>query len=94
MIFDQPSQVYFPKIKQGEEIDDKIAYENEDIEAVKKIFKAVASSILSKNGAWQSIILDHADSDIYGDIDGVHEVDIWRDGIKLIPQEWYTQASD
>ena len=79
--------VYFPKIKPGEDIDDKIDYENEDFEAVKKIFKAVSRSILSKNGAWQSIILDHADSDIYGRIDGVHEVEEWRDGIKLIPEE-------
>lgn len=94
VIFDQPSQVYFPKFKRGEETDNKNKYENEDMEAVKKIFKTISSSIKSEKGAWQSIILDHADSDIYGDIEGVHEVEEWRNGKKLIPEEWYTSASD
>jgi hypothetical protein len=93
VIFDQPSQVYFPKIKRGENTDIKKKYDNEDMEAVKKIFKTISSSIVSEKGAWQSIILDHADSDIYGDIDGVHEVDEWRNGIKLIPEEWYSPIS-
>lgn len=91
VIFDQPSQVYFPRIKKsnnGQELDPK--YEDEDdVLAVKQMFKTVANSIAAKNGAWQGIILDHADSDIYGDIDGVYEVEEWRDGNKLIPVEWY-----
>lgn len=93
VIFDQPSQVYFPKVKRGEDTDNKNKYENEDMEAVKKIFKTISSSIKSEKGAWQSIILDHADSDIYGEIEGVHEVEEWRNGKKLIPEEWYTPAS-
>ncbi|MFK5952703.1 MAG: DUF3732 domain-containing protein, partial [Desulfobacterium sp.] len=94
VIFDQPSQVYFPKIKRGgEETDNKNKYENEDMEAVKKIFQTISNSILSKEGSWQSIILDHADSDIYGDIEGIHEVEQWRNGIKLIPKEWYSSVS-
>jgi len=94
VIFDQPTQVYFPKVKRGEDTDNNKKYDNEDVEAVKKIFKTVSSSISTKNGAWQSIILDHADSSIYGDIDGIHEVDEWRNGTKLIPEEWYTPVSD
>ena len=94
VIFDQPSQVYFPKVKHGEDSDHNKNYDNEDVDAVKKIFKTVSNSISTNNGAWQSIILDHADSSIYGDIDGVHEVDEWRNGIKLIPKEWYTPKSD
>lgn len=90
VIFDQPSQVYFPKINKGNDTDNKNKYANEDMEAVKKIFKTISSSILSKKGAWQGIILDHADCDIYGDIDGVHEVEEWRNGVKLIPEVWYT----
>ncbi len=92
VIFDQPSQVYFPKVKRDkntENSDEKIKYDDADIEAVKKIFKTVSNSISSMKGAWQSIILDHADSSIYGDIEGVHEVEEWRDGVKLIPKEWY-----
>jgi hypothetical protein len=90
VIFDQPSQVYFPKLKRNskENVDDP-KFEDEDVEAVKKIFKTLAKSIISQKGGWQSIVLDHADSTIYGDIDGIHEVEIWRDGKKLIPIEWY-----
>ena len=63
-------------------------------EEVKKFFFFFSSSISSKEGAWQSIIWDHADKDIYGDIDGVHEVDEWRSGVKLILEEWYTPEGD
>lgn len=103
VIFDQPSQVYFPRVKRAKDVnsknategnDNKNKYENEDMEAVKKIFKTISSSIKSEKGAWQSIILDHADSDIYGDIEGVHEVEEWRNGKKLIPEEWYTPISN
>ena len=90
VIFDQPSQVYFPKVKRGsEEHDSDRKYEDEDVQAVTQMFKTVANSIIAKNGAWQGIILDHADSSIYGEIKGVYEVEIWRGGKKLIPEEWY-----
>lgn len=90
VIFDQPSQVYFPKVKRvGEEPDTDPKYEDEDVQAVMQMFKTVADSIIDKNGAWQGIILDHADRSIYGEIEGVHEVDEWRGGKKLIPEEWY-----
>ncbi len=89
VIFDQPSQVYFPKVKRGDEnIEDDLKYEQEDVSAVKSMFKTIAKSVLKAEGAWQSIILDHADDSIYGAIDGVHEVEIWRNGKKLIPEEW------
>lgn len=91
VIFDQPSQVYFPKLKRenidNEEYDPKV--DDEDVDAVKKMFRTLAKSILEKNGAWQCIVLDHVDDSIYGNIDGVHEVDVWRNGNKLIPEEWY-----
>ncbi len=90
VIFDQPSQVYFPKVRRGaEEQDIDPQYEDEDVSAVKQMFRTVANSIKGKNGEWQGIVLDHADSSIYGEIEGVHEVEEWRDGKKLIPEEWY-----
>jgi len=91
VIFDQPSQVYFPRVKRSseeKELDPQYE-EEEDVIAVKQMFRTVANSIAATKGAWQGIILDHADSTIYGEIDGVHEVDVWRDGNKLIPVEWY-----
>lgn len=90
VIFDQPSQVYFPKLKRSDENDEyDPQYENEDIKAVKSMFTTLAKSVLVNRGGWQCIILDHADSSIYGDIEGVYEVAEWRNGEKLIPEEWY-----
>ena len=88
VVFDQPSQVYFPKVKRTEkdkELDHKI--EDEDVDAVQSMFKILAGS--TSSFGWQSIVLDHADSDIYGEIKDVHEVEVWRDGNKLIPETWY-----
>lgn len=91
VIFDQPSQVYFPKVKRNvKDSDEDIKYDNEDLDAVECIFKTIATSISNKGGAWQGIILDHADDDVYGQIDGVYEVDEWRNRKKLIPMEWYS----
>lgn len=92
VIFDQPSQVYFPQLKRGNKnvVEDPQYETSEDVEAVKKMFKTLAKSVLDKKGAWQSIILDHADSSIYEGIEGVHEVEEWREGKKLIPKEWYS----
>ncbi len=90
VIFDQPSQVYFPKLKKvsdGTSVDQK--FNDEDVDAVKNIFRTIANSINATKGGWQSIILDHADDTIYGGIEGVYEVDVWRDGKKLIPEAWY-----
>jgi len=91
VIFDQPSQVYFPKVKRNEKDTEYDAqYENEDVQAVKSIFKTLANSVLDNQGNWQCIVLDHADKSIYGEIDGIYEVAEWRNGEKLIPEEWYT----
>lgn len=90
VIMDQPSQVYFPKLKRGDANDEyDPQYENEDINAVKSMFTTLAKSVLANSGGWQCIVLDHADSSIYGDIEGIHEVAEWRNGEKLIPIEWY-----
>ena len=92
VIFDQPSQVYFPKLKgSNDNIEADPKYEDEDVDAVKCMFKTIANSVVSKGGAWQSIILDHADDGIYGGIDGIYEVEEWRNGKKLIPEEWYNE---
>lgn len=89
VIFDQPSQVYFPKLsnKTGQNNDEEINYKDEDVEAVKSIFKTLARCVEKNSGNWQCIVLDHADSSIYGT--DVHEVDVWRNGKKLIPVEWF-----
>ncbi|GHT17653.1 hypothetical protein FACS1894189_3960 [Planctomycetales bacterium] len=90
IVYDQPSQVYFPRVrKNDEETDPNIT--DEDVEAVKSIFLTIAASIASTQGQWQAIILDHARSEIFDEIDGVVEVEEWRDGKKLIPTDWYQE---
>jgi hypothetical protein len=90
-VFDQPSQVYFPRtsrgVKDGEQ--ENLKYADEDLEAVVGIFKTLANSAKAQKGKWQCIVLDHARNDVYKDIEGVHEVAEWREGKKLIPREWY-----
>lgn len=94
VVFDQPSQVYFPKIKNMVEKNiETIKFEDDDIAAVKSMFTTISNSIIKASGQWQAIVLDHADSSVYGDIDGIHEVEIWRNGQKLIPEEWYEQTN-
>lgn len=92
VIFDQPSQVYFPKLRKGVDnpVDDIRFEVDEDAEAVRKIFSTIASSISKSSGMWQAIVLDHADETIYGN-EAVHEVAVWRNGAKLIPTEWYEE---
>jgi hypothetical protein len=90
MVYDQPSQVYFPKIRKDEEKDDP-TYDDEDATAVRKIFITLANSICDTEGAWQAIVLDHARSEVYENIEGVVEIEEWRNGKKLIPEYWYKE---
>lgn len=86
VVFDQPSQVYFPhESNEGKEMPN---LGDLDREAVKSIFSTMTKSILDVKGNMQIIILEHADASIYGEIQGINEVCIWRNGNKLIPLEW------
>ena len=83
VVFDQPSQVYFPH----DSIDDK-KIKDLDRNAVRSIFITMAKSISNVHNNMQILVLEHADDSIYGDVQGVNEVCVWRNGEKLIPLEW------
>ncbi|KEI92417.1 DUF3732 domain-containing protein [Clostridium botulinum] len=92
IIFDQPSQVYFPEILKGKDIE--YSKENlNDIEKTKNIFKALSLAIKKTKGCLQIIITDHAPKETWSNIDNIHLVEEWREknGIKqkLIPREWF-----
>lgn len=94
VVYDQPSQVYFPRRlayegKDGQQEQDWAKELDEDVEAVKKIFSSLAIAIGADKGEWQGIVLDHAPETVWGSIPNVHLVEEWRDGKKLIPEEWY-----
>ncbi|MCA1050986.1 DUF3732 domain-containing protein [Priestia aryabhattai] len=92
LVYDQPSQVYFPthltpKNKESEENSDVI-FEDEDVQAVRKVFKVMDSVIEQSKGAVQIIVLDHAPEKVWSNIANVHKIDEWRRNKKLIPDEW------
>ncbi|GHH99697.1 DUF3732 domain-containing protein [Neobacillus kokaensis] len=92
IVYDQPSQVYFPQklsIKDSEKDLDPKLINDEDQIAVKKIFLTMSKALKNSNNGFQVIVLEHADNSIWGDIAGVHEVCEWRGkNNKLIPEEW------
>ncbi len=91
IIYDQPSQVYFPQklAEKPKEGDDATLQNDEDKEAVKKIFKMFSSAVTNKDSNLQIIVMEHADEDIWGDIDNINLVKRWRGtGEKLVPAEW------
>lgn len=91
IVYDQPSQVYFPQklaIKEDEkEIDPTLG--DEDRIAVEKIFKTIDAAITMASKPIQIIVLEHADKSVWGNVEKVHEVCEWRGkNNKLIPEEW------
>ena len=74
-------------MRRDSDIKDGREYDDEDVGAVRSIFRALSSSVSDSKGKWQVIVLDHADDGIYGEIDGVHEVDNWCNGrCKSLPR--------
>jgi len=90
VVYDQPSQVYFPKKLAIREDDTELDPEliDEDIEAVRKVFKVLSSVVENSNGRLQIIVLDHASESAWGDIQNVNLVEEWRDDRTLVPMDW------
>ncbi len=91
LIYDQPSQVYFPQSPRDDEVSDA-DWRDEDIVAVRKVFTAVSLETQKAKGNLQVILLDHADEKVWGDIDNVKLIEEWRDDNKLVPIEWLQTA--
>ncbi len=94
LAYDQPSQVYFPQqlagVRSREVADADPALADEDVEAVRKVFLTISQVVRQSKGRLQTLILDHAGRDVWGGVPGVHLVEEWRDGRKLVPAEWLT----
>jgi len=89
VIYDQPSQVYFPS---GYDVGDAVSplgrTRDEDIAAARKVFEALGREIVRARGQLQAIVLDHAEADVWGDLEGVTLAHRWRGEEKLVPPEW------
>ncbi|AJW71228.1 DUF3732 domain-containing protein [Nitrosopumilus adriaticus] len=82
LFLDQPSQVYFPK---DTEFDDMKEVLDEDRENVLKIYKFIFKRT-KEIPEFQVIITDHADINDKKFQSVINER--WRDGMALIPREW------
>lgn len=89
LIYDQPSQVYFPARRAGKVLEEDLdpEWNNEDVFAVRKVFKLFDHIITRTTGRLQIIVLDHADEEVWGGLANVHRVEEWR-GKGLVPAEW------
>ena len=90
LIYDQPSQVYFPRgfDDDGTHISAFGRSRDEDIAAVRKVFEVLGKEVVDAKGRLQVIVLDHAGKEVWGDIEGVTLACEWRGSEKLVPQEW------
>jgi hypothetical protein len=87
VVYDQPSQVYFPRRPASDEASDP-KWTDADIAAVRKAFKIMASVVKDLSGKLQVIVLDHAGEDVWGEIKDIYKVEEWRNGRSLIPESW------
>jgi tetratricopeptide (TPR) repeat protein len=95
LIYDQPSQVYFPKraASREDETGEPDAYDlkDEDIAAVRKVFALLAAEVGRAAGRLQVIVLDHADEGVWGGLTHVQLTEEWR-GQALVPADWLRSA--
>ncbi|MDJ1473718.1 DUF3732 domain-containing protein [Xanthocytophaga flava] len=92
IVYDQPSQVYFPQHIQGQE--QKQELNDADLAAVRKIFLTLAEVIRKAEGKMQIIVLEHAGKDVWGDISEINLVADWHNEDRLIPKEWYSTVGE
>lgn len=89
IIFDQPSQVYFPQSRNSTD-EVNLLLSDDDKIAVRKIFETLSNYVNNASFGIQIIVTEHADDDVWGDIDNscIQLVERWRENEKLVPVEW------
>jgi len=93
LVFDQPSQAYFPQLllaraQEDEAAGREVAWKDEDVEAVRKVFQVFADAVKSAAGRLQVIVLDHATDTVWGNVKPLNLAANWRGGEKLVPPSW------
>jgi len=84
LFIDQPSQVYFPEERDWKQIEQ--SRRDEDREAVKRMYQLAWEVVQMLKGNFQIIVTDHANIDEPWFQDCV--VERWREGKKLVPEDW------
>lgn len=93
LIYDQPSQVYFPRGFEVVSDPRPGRTRDEDIAAVRAVFETIGRDVVDARGRLQAIVLDHAGKDVWGGIKGVALAEEWRGEFKLVPPEWLQASS-
>jgi len=89
LMLDQPSQAHF----QSDNAADRSAnVPDADREAVRNMFRLFTKFSEEFAGVFQLIVIDHADYEDKWFTDSV--VHNWRNGLKLIPDDWYTETGE
>jgi|AKZA01.1.fsa_nt_gi Protein of unknown function (DUF3732). len=100
LIFDQPSEAYFPTEMDNEKYLQEHKTEQEkqnDIESLHDLFSTIANTQKNHCRDLQIIVLEHADDSYWKDIHGDYYTDKikiinWKDiNEKLIPLDWITE---
>jgi len=89
LFLDQPSQVYFPPERNGDE-GDMASLSSSDREAVERMFELIADFAREHSPDFQIVVTEHADLKTSWYQEAVRER--WLGGKKLIPPEWLIQA--
>jgi len=87
LVFDQPSQVYFPKRVARPDETEESQLRDQDVLAVRKVFSLLGEEVRNAKGRLQVIVLDHAGEDVWGNLPDVQLTEEWR-GQALVPFEW------
>jgi hypothetical protein len=80
VVFDQPSKAHYPP-----ELDDLSGVDDDDRQSVVRLFRFMYQKS-EMDGPFQTIVLDHADEKEDWFQDSV--IERWREGVKLVPDEW------
>ena len=92
LVYDQPSQVYFPRrlahLDEAAGEDESNNIRDEDIISIRRFFSAFGATVAKAANKLQIIVLDHAGSEVWGNLEGVTLVGEWRNNKKLVPIEW------
>jgi len=91
LVYDQPSQVYFPRSLTGDQPEPE--WKDQDVNAVRKVFTTLAAEVGASKGRLQVIVLDHASQDVWGGIEHIHALPEWRGLEKLVPLGWLSEAN-
>lgn len=88
IVLDQPSQAFFPRDREGGGDLDELS--DTDRDNTRNLYRMMFDVVTQLDGQLQIIAFDHADFADEWFQDSI--IETWRDGIALIPRDWYQSA--